>query len=89
MAKKVYYRQCSLRRGNTHTVSWLPEKFAEQGKYLKLKGKDGEWVDGWLVESVGSSRVEDSMLPDPHQSIKGHRKATGDSQPKNSAKATG
>lgn len=45
--------QCRLRRRNTWTVSWIPEQFAHKGKVLKLKSDNGEWVDGWIVESAG------------------------------------
>ena len=48
-----YHRQCKLIKGNDTTVSWIPEKFALKGKYLKLKD-NGEWEDGWKVEFVGT-----------------------------------
>lgn len=80
---KINYRQCSLKNGNTKTVSWLPEKYAKEGNYLRLKGSEGKWTNGWLVESVGDTRVDDSSLPDSHVRIKSHRKATGDAIPKN------
>lgn len=84
MRKEIYYRQCVLERGNTTTVSWIPEKYAETGKYLKLKNENGEWVDGWVVKSASTAKVEESFLPDSHQQIKDHKKRTGDSLPKKS-----
>lgn len=44
----TYYRQCKLRRENTITVSggylwqttWIPEKFAKEGRFVKLKKED-------------------------------------------------
>lgn len=54
MSKPVFYRQCKPRRGNKHTTSFLPERYAIQDKYVKLKRDDGTWEDGWQVVSVGS-----------------------------------
>lgn len=79
--KETYYRQCKLVKGNMHQTSWIPEKFAILNKVLKLK-ENGKWVDGWVVEKVSKTKLADSMLPDYHQEIKDHRKATGDNLPK-------
>ena len=51
------FLQCTMERkeGNTTEtlVSWLPQKFAQQGKVLKLKSREtGRWVDGWIVKLV-------------------------------------
>ncbi len=80
--KDIFYRQCRMSRKNEIQVSWIPEKFAVQNKVLKLKNYKDEWENGWIVENVGSSRVEESLLPDPHIDIKQHRKNTGDSMKK-------
>ena len=49
-------RQCEMRKsshnGNTHLVSWIPEKFAEIGRYIKLKN-NGVWTDGHEVIAIG------------------------------------
>ena len=47
------YRQCKLKKGNTETTSWIPEKFAKKGKFLKLKDDNG-----WEVISVGGMMDE-------------------------------
>ena len=41
--------QCVLRKGDKHQISWIPEKYAKLGKFLKLKEDDG-----WEVIGVGS-----------------------------------
>jgi len=41
--------QCELKKGNTFTTSWIPEKYAKKGKFIKLKEDDG-----WEVIHVGS-----------------------------------
>ena len=66
----MYYKQCQLRKRNTIQTSWIPERFARQGKYLKLKGDDG-----WLVESVGN-RMEEKMVLERSQDHKHQRKAS-------------
>jgi hypothetical protein len=81
MSKEVYYRQCVLRKGNATTTSWIPEKFAEVGKVLKLKGDDESWDDDWVVHSV-HARLPESQLPDYHADIKGFRKRSGDGEEK-------
>jgi hypothetical protein len=84
MMKEIYYRQCILKRGNTVTTSWIPERFAEAGKVLKLKDDNGEWENGWHVQSV-HARLEESRLPDSYLDFKRHRKKTGDDEPKPTA----
>jgi len=37
-------------------TSWIPEKFAKVGKYLKLKNEDDTWTDGWKVLEVGDRK---------------------------------
>lgn len=76
------YRQCKLVRlfNNTQEeiVSYIPNKYATVGKYIKLL-MDDIWIDGWKVISVGEKT---DIIPDIHKRIKGHRKSTGDSMRK-------
>jgi hypothetical protein len=81
MSKAVYFRQCRLRKGDAHMTSWIPEKFAVVGKVVRL-WENGAWDNGWVVDSAGEHRLDESMLPDWHRDIKGHRRATGDALPK-------
>ena len=74
----IFYRQCRLRRETSEQVSYLPQKFAVTGRILRLKRDDGQWEDGWQVMSHGED-VPEELLPDPHQAVKLHRRATGDS----------
>lgn len=67
--------------GTVEQTSWIPDKFAVVGKVLKLRDEDGNWENGWIVKSAGN-RLEESQIPDYHSLIKGHRKMTGDSEPK-------
>lgn len=54
------YLQCDLIKKinilnfetSVRRTSWLPEKYAKRGSYVKLKQDDGNWTDGWFVETV-------------------------------------
>ena len=63
------------------TTSFIPERFAQLGRVVKLRESDGAWSNGWRVEHVGVT-MEERELPDAHQGIKSHKKATGDSLPR-------
>lgn len=87
MAKETYYRQCALERkisekAFSRQVAWIPEQYCKEGKILKIKDQNDEWVDGWEVKTVGQDLVSEKDAPDAHKAIKGHRKATGDSMAK-------
>lgn len=87
MSKKTFYRQCHLVKktasgSDSHQTSWIPEKFAILGKVVKLRGPDDQWDDGWVVKTVSQTRREDDDMPDAHDAVKRHRKATGDAMPK-------
>lgn len=50
--KNVNYKQCALKRDNSHHTAWIPENFATKGKFIKIKKSDDLWEDGWEVMSV-------------------------------------
>ena len=56
------YLQCKLRKDNSETVSWIPEKHAFQNHIVKLKQDDGTWDDGWKVVDVWSVALEESVM---------------------------
>lgn len=68
-------RQCRLSRGKVQTTLWLPEKYAVKGSIVKLK-QDGEWVDGWLVESVSEASMPYEEVRDRSEDYKKQRKAS-------------
>ena len=83
MSKKsneVMYRQCNLSRRTSDTLSvtttWLPEKFAIMGKYLKLMNGEGEFVNGWQVDSVSDVARDGRYLNTQSQTYKKTRKAS-------------
>ena len=79
---KTRYQQCKLVKyladSEIHTVSYIPEKFAVVGRTVKLR-RNGKWTDGWIVESACDVVDE---LPDARKIIRDHKRATGDSLPK-------
>jgi hypothetical protein len=75
---KKTYTQCVLVKDNRTQLTWIPSKFAKLGEILKLK-EHNVWEDGWIVQFVGS----EGPMPNSRQLIRGHRKMTGDSLPKN------
>lgn len=84
MPKRIKYVQCSMKRtvlhGHVRTTSYLPQRFAKVGRVVKLRNDaDDEWTDGWVVEFVGSTIVDESRVPDYRKAIRSHRKLTGDS----------
>ena len=85
MAKQIKYVQCTMKRtlenGSEYTTSYIPQKFAKRGRILKLKNDVDQWVDDWVVETVGHTIV-DAADADYRKAIRQHRKATGDSQPR-------
>jgi len=78
VAKKNMFVQCELWRRTVDrdccTVTWLPEKYARYGSFLKLKIL-GEWVDGWQVAKVfGETRKQEDMLVAARHDYKNQRK---------------
>lgn len=54
------YKQCTLQKGNTRQISWIPEKFSVVGKFLKLR-EPGGWQDGWEVVFVGQALTQKQL----------------------------
>ena len=77
------YYQCELVKYEGmirwETTTYIPEEFAILNKKLKLKDEEGEWDHGWIVHKIFSKT---DSPPDYRKLIRGHRKQTGDSLPK-------
>lgn len=67
----TYYKQCTLTKGTTSEVVFIPEVFAVLNKYLKI-GED----DGWKVTTVGAMRVAEDYLTLKGREYLNHRKVT-------------
>jgi hypothetical protein len=63
--KPAFYVQCRMRRETRPGIhqsltSWIPEKFAEKGRILRLKNR-GEWEDGWEVVETWTRREAEKV----------------------------
>lgn len=47
----ILYKQCRLQKDRELLTTWIPAKFAKQGKQLKAK-IDGVWTEGWTVDKA-------------------------------------
>lgn len=50
--KNINYKQCALKRIDAHHMAWIPESFANLGKFIKIKLDNDSWQDGWEVVGV-------------------------------------
>lgn len=48
--------QCKLKRGTETQTSWIPSKFAQKDRVLRLKDEEG-----WVVEEVGGTLSKDMI----------------------------
>ena len=65
MKRNELYRQCRLvkkvRGGEAVQTSYIPDEFAREGRFVKLREDDGGWDDGWVIRLVGGSLTEDQL----------------------------
>jgi hypothetical protein len=53
------YNQCHLTRSHFHQIAYIPSKFAQVGRMLKLKDENG-----WVVQDVYSKYSENKVMAD-------------------------
>jgi hypothetical protein len=55
------FNQCLLVNENDGraTVSWIPSKFAEVARKVRMKFT--EWEDGWVVMEVGTQKTQEEL----------------------------
>ena len=53
---ETMYRQCKLRRRTRYRYAWLPDRYAVQGKVLRIRDEDG-----WRVEEVYDAQSEEQV----------------------------
>lgn len=62
MSKQTLYVQCVLKKGNSMQTSWIPQRYAKVGKYLKLfEISTDKWENGWQVISIGVKVSKDAL----------------------------
>lgn len=70
-----FYKHCTLQRGTEGDIAWIPEQFAIEGKYLRIK-KDDTDENGWQVVNVGHNRVDGAYLKEHERNYLTQRKAS-------------
>lgn len=73
--KNETYTQCALAKKGAVEVAWIPTKFANKGKFIKLKQNDDTWDDGWLVQET-YTKQDAKYLVEHSQDFKNTRKAS-------------
>jgi hypothetical protein len=80
MSKKYMMRHCTLEKRiketTAHTTAWLPEKYAEIGRFVRLKQSNNSWVDGWEVKSVSVHSKRSDEVAERSQDYKRTREAS-------------
>lgn len=66
-----FFKQCRLRKNNIETTSWIPEKFAKKGNFVKLKENDG-----WEVVFVSEMRQTEEECITRERDFTKQRKAS-------------
>lgn len=70
--------QCKLQKNNAFTYSWLPSKYANAGRFVKLKDNvsgGSSWDDGWKVIET-YNELPSSTIIERSQDYKKTRKAS-------------
>lgn len=63
--------------GIINQITWIPDKFAVQGRHVKLKKEDGGWDDGWYVNTVYNGfSFDESYINERSQDYKKQRKSS-------------
>lgn len=71
MKNSYSLKQCHLQRGDVHQISWIPDRFAIEGKYVKLHEEDG-----WLIVSAGKYSISNEYISKMEYAARNHRKTT-------------
>ena len=66
--------QCRLERAGALQVAFIPAKFAEVDRVIRIK-EGGVWSDGWRVDAVWGS-LPAEMVEKNERNFKTHRRAT-------------
>ena len=67
----IKYKQCVLRKGYAQQVSYLPSKFAIDGKLVRLKDDDG-----WEVVFVSDNEITEDLALLQRDVYRNHRNTT-------------
>lgn len=71
-----FFRQCTIRKGETQQVAWIPEGIAIVGSTVSVGNKSNQMEDGWEVLEVGETRETLERVMKMSNLHKDHRKGT-------------
>jgi hypothetical protein len=75
MSKETkFYCQCTLRKGNTSQVAWIPQCFAEVGRIVQIRNGEA-WDDGWVVD-FASTPLDAETVEKNERNYRKQRKAS-------------
>lgn len=74
-----YHVQCELAKWDNGQIlrqtAWIPEQFAVEKNFIKLRDDDKVWTDGWQIMSIGT-KLESKWVRDREADHKNMRKMT-------------
>ena len=70
------YRQCTLHKGSSVLVNWIPSEFAVLSKSVRLKDDNGNWETGWTITKVGDVILSYEVVLSNSQDYKRTREAS-------------
>lgn len=72
MKNDYFMKQCILKKENTYTTSWIPEELAKVGEPVAIR-ENGEWIGGYEVTSVSTTRQLASLMIKNEMEYEKHR----------------
>ncbi len=71
------YLQCEISKNTKKIVTWLPDKYAKKGSFIKIKTDDNVWDNGWEVVSIYSAiKFDHNTMLKRSQDYKHQREAS-------------
>ena len=65
------YKQCLIKKGDTTQMSWIPERFAKTGKFLRLHDDNG-----WEVKVVYEPAMDEAVVNERSRDYTKQREAS-------------
>lgn len=75
MMQTEMHTQVRMERNGSIQVAFIPSKFAERGRRVRLKQDGGTWEDGWVVVATYSS-LPSATVAKNERNYMSHRRGT-------------
>lgn len=80
MSKDTMYRQVELEKPSENGVVsrtfWTDEKYATEGREVKIQEDNGDWDQGWIVKKVYSQTITEKVMTTMRHAHTKQRKAS-------------